>query len=244
MSKPRRIADFPNKADDYDQAVSKSHVQNTDTVLDEGGDHEVTAEDIVGHIENEENPHGTTAGQVGAYTKGETDDLLDDKADQSALNATNQAVSTLDGRVDMAEGDIQNLQSEKPDYEQGTWTPALRGSTLAGDYIIDIGEATYSVIGDDVFAQCRFTVEQIITPGTGVAIIIAGLPYPRSSGIYGSVRLDNVAFEGGSLFAGQVGGLNDAIAISSSRPESSTNLITPGAIQEGSGIRIAVQYKK
>src|SRR5690625_4325776 len=244
MSKPRTIAEYPNRADDYDEAVSKSHVQNTDTVLDEGGDHEVTAEDIRGHVDSTENPHQVTAGQVGAYTKGETDDLLDDKADQSALNATNQAVSTLDGRVDMAEGDIQNLQSEKPDYEQGTWTPALRGSTLAGEYIIDIGEATYSVIGDDVFAQCRFTVEQIITPGTGVAIIIAGLPYPRSSGIYGSVRLDNALYGGGSLFASQVGGYDDATAISASQPDVAANLIAPGSIDVGTQIRIAVQYKK
>src|SRR5690625_811755 len=97
MSKPRRIADFPNKADDYDEAVSKSHVQNTDTVLDQGGDNEVTAEDIVGHIENEENPHGTTAGQVGAYTKAETGDMLNDKADQSAFNTTDLAVYDLYG---------------------------------------------------------------------------------------------------------------------------------------------------
>src|SRR5690625_7975023 len=130
MSKPRTIAEYPNRTDDYDEAVEKSHDKNIDTTLDQGGDNEVTAETIRGHVDSTENPHQVTAGQVGAYTKGETDDLLDDKADQSALNATNQAVSTLDGRVDMAEGDIQNLQSEKPDYEQGTWTPALRGSTL------------------------------------------------------------------------------------------------------------------
>src|SRR5690625_1430391 len=83
MSKPRRIADFPNKADDYDQAVSKSHDQNTDTALDEGGDNEVTAEDIRGHVDSTENPHQVTAGQVGAYTKAETGDLLDDKFDKS-----------------------------------------------------------------------------------------------------------------------------------------------------------------
>src|SRR5690554_1274941 len=72
MSKPRRIADFPNKADDYDEAVSKSHVQNTDTALDQGGDNEVTAEEIREHVDSNENPHQVTAGQVGAYTKGET----------------------------------------------------------------------------------------------------------------------------------------------------------------------------
>src|SRR5690625_1573470 len=83
MSKPRLIADFPNKADDYDEAVSKSHVQNTDTVLDEGGDHEVTEEDIRGHVDSTEKPHQVTAGQVGAYTKEDVGNLLDDKSDKS-----------------------------------------------------------------------------------------------------------------------------------------------------------------
>src|SRR5690625_4552365 len=125
MSKPRRIADFPNKADDYDEAVSKSHVQNTDTVLDEGGDHEVTAEDIRGHVDSTENPHQVTAGQVGAYTKAEADGLLDDKADQSALNATNQAVSALDGRVDTAEDNIQDLEDSKAPLSNAVMTGVL-----------------------------------------------------------------------------------------------------------------------
>src|SRR5690625_2181550 len=110
MSKPRTIAEYPNRADDYDEAVSKSHVQNTDTVLDQGGDNEVTAEEIRDHVDSTDNPHQVTADQVGAYTKGEVGDLLDDKADQSALNATNQAVSNLDGRVHTAEDDIQDLE--------------------------------------------------------------------------------------------------------------------------------------
>src|SRR5690554_1030463 len=115
MSKPRTIAEYPNRADDYDQAVSKSHDQNTDTVLDEGGDNEVTAEEIRDHVDSNENPHEVTAGQVGAYTKGEVGDLLNDKADQSDLNATNQAVSNLDGRVDTAEDEIQGLEETKAD---------------------------------------------------------------------------------------------------------------------------------
>src|SRR5690625_4329015 len=115
MSKPRTIAEYPNRTDDYDEAVEKSHDKNIDTTLDQGGDNEVTAETIRGDGDSTENPHQVTAGQVGAYTKGETNDLLDDKADQSALNATNQAVSTLDGRVDTAEDDIQGLESSKAD---------------------------------------------------------------------------------------------------------------------------------
>src|SRR5690625_203285 len=76
MSKPRLIAEYPNRADDYDEAVSKSHDQNTDTALDEGGDNEVTAEDIRGHVDSTNNPHQVTAGQVGAYTKAEAREFV------------------------------------------------------------------------------------------------------------------------------------------------------------------------
>src|SRR5690625_2686063 len=110
MSKPRTIAEYPNRADDYDEAVSKSHVQNTDTVLDEGGDNEVTAQTIRGHVDSTENPHQVTAGQVGAYTKGETDDLLDDKADQSAVKATKRVDTNREGREDEHGREISNRQ--------------------------------------------------------------------------------------------------------------------------------------
>src|SRR5690625_8001020 len=83
--------------------------------FDKDRDNELTAEEIRDHVDSTDNPHQVTAGQVGAYTKGEVGDLLDDKADQSALNATNQAVSALDGRVDTAEDDIQDLEEGKAD---------------------------------------------------------------------------------------------------------------------------------
>jgi|SRR5690625_1559924 len=134
MSKPRTIAEYPNRADDYDEAVSKSHVQNTDTVLDQGGDNEVTAEEIRDHVDSTDNPHEVTAGQVGAYTKGETNDLLDDKADQSALDDTNQAVSANTGN-------IEELQGR---FETGTWPMQLIG-TEGGSISFT---ATYSRVGN------------------------------------------------------------------------------------------------
>lgn len=72
MSKNKTLSDYPDKADDIDDAVNKAHVQNTDTVLDEGGANEVSAEAIgiaitasSNHIADTDNPHGTTAEQVG-----------------------------------------------------------------------------------------------------------------------------------------------------------------------------------
>ena len=54
-----------------------------------------TDETLAEHIADADNPHATTAAQVGAYTTGETNDLLDGKADLSgatftgAISATN-----------------------------------------------------------------------------------------------------------------------------------------------------------
>src|SRR5690625_144089 len=161
MSKPRTIAEYPNRADDYDQAVSKSHDQNTDTALDQGGDNEVTAEDIRGHVDSAENPHQVTAGQVGAYTKGESDDLLNDKADQSALNATNQAVS-------VNTGNIEELQGR---FETGTWPMQLIG-TEGGSVNFT---ATYSRVGNMVNVIGFVTVTPPL-PFTG-DYIFTGLGY-------------------------------------------------------------------
>lgn len=50
---------------EIDDAVEDSHVQNTDTILDEGGDNEVTAEEVREHIDSTSNPHSVTKAQVG-----------------------------------------------------------------------------------------------------------------------------------------------------------------------------------
>jgi len=192
MSKPRTIAEYPNRADDYDEAVSKSHVQNTDTVLDEGGDHEVTAEDIRGHVDSTENPHQVTAGQVGAYTKGEVGDLLDDKADQSALNATNQAVLDLDGRVDTAEDEIQGLESSKADATN----PIFSGNTglrtvwdkIINRYLLTIGGGT----GGGVVVELGGATGNI--DATGVIEGTGSFSTTRNSLRYEFVFVDNPTY--------------------------------------------------
>ena len=50
MSKSKDLSDIATKKADIDDAITKKHTQNTDTILDEGGANEVSAETIVGHI--------------------------------------------------------------------------------------------------------------------------------------------------------------------------------------------------
>lgn len=176
MSKPRTISDYPNRADDYDQAVSKSHVQNTDIALDEGGSHEVTAEAIRDHVDSTDNPHGVTAGQVGAYTQEETDDLLDGKADQSELDATNQAVGDLDGRVDTAEDNIQGLEGSKSD-------------AMAYEVVKDLSTADYGASQALVILLARYN------EGAALQGTIYGLeePFNVRSNIMIDFNLRNIA---------------------------------------------------
>lgn len=50
---------------DISDAVSKKHNQNSDTILDEGGADEVSANEIRSHVDDNTNPHSVTKSQVG-----------------------------------------------------------------------------------------------------------------------------------------------------------------------------------
>ena len=79
------------------------------------------------------------------------------------------------------------------DYEEGTWTPTLEGSTTAGNetYTTQIG--TYEKIGRQVTARCRVTLLSLGTLAGNVSI--EGLPFPSSSSAstYGSVTFGSGA---------------------------------------------------
>ena len=64
------------------------------------------------------------------------------------------------------------------DYEEGTWTPVLEGSTTAGSYSYDTTRTagTYTKIGNQVIIAFVFRVSAVSSAGTGDARI-AGLPY-------------------------------------------------------------------
>ena len=64
----------------YQTAVEAGYT-GTETAFNEA------LSDVPGHIDNMDNPHGVTAAQVNAYTKGETDTLLQEKADSMVLQS-------------------------------------------------------------------------------------------------------------------------------------------------------------
>ena len=82
------------------------------------------------------------------------------------------------------------------DYEEGTWTPVLRGAGTAGSYTIavDTNGARYTKVGRLVTLNCAFQLTSTVSSGTGYAQI-TGLPFSNAgqnsgSCYFGSVTVD------------------------------------------------------
>ena len=66
------------------------------------------------------------------------------------------------------------------DYEEGTWTPSIGGSTSGGSYSLNIAVGTYTKIGRLVKVEMRFAVGSVVSAGTGY-MQIYGLPFTKAN---------------------------------------------------------------
>jgi hypothetical protein len=82
------------------------------------------------------------------------------------------------------------------DYEEGTWTPVLRGASTAGIYELSVSNAVYTKIGRQVTASCEMALAAVITGGGTAYAQITGLPFAKGAGqqAVGSVFLSGVDF--------------------------------------------------
>jgi hypothetical protein len=71
----------------------------------------------------------------------------------------------------VASADVNTLD----DYEEGTWTPTVRGSTTSGTYTLTDITAYYTKIGNQVTAWCVFGFSAA-SGGSGI-FLIEGLPF-------------------------------------------------------------------
>jgi len=82
------------------------------------------------------------------------------------------------------------------DYEEGTWTPVLRGASTAGTYEFATSNAHYTKVGRMVNITANLVLSASVTGGgTGYAKI-TGLPYGKAAGMapQGSVLFRSVDF--------------------------------------------------
>jgi hypothetical protein len=97
------------------------------------------------------------------------------------------------------------------DYEEGTWTPTVQGTTTAGtSTYTSTREASYVKIGRQVTVTCNL----VLTSFSGAVgnAVVTGLPFAAASGFgvaTGAFECDNVAFSSGyttayvTVFGGQ-----------------------------------------
>jgi hypothetical protein len=84
------------------------------------------------------------------------------------------------------------------DYEEGTWTPVLKGAGTAGTYELATSLATYTKIGRQVTLNLYLALAGSITGGGTLYAIITGVPFEKVANTLtnGSVRLGGVDFTG------------------------------------------------
>ena len=67
------------------------------------------------------------------------------------------------------------------DYEEGTWTPVIRGAGTAGTYEQVITRATYTKVGRQVVLQCYIALAAVVTGGGTSYLQITGAPFTALS---------------------------------------------------------------
>jgi hypothetical protein len=120
---------------------------------------------------------------------------------------TANGIVTANGVTLGANGQIAFPATQNPsagvnvldDYEEGTWTPSITGSTSASGQVYSTQAGTYTKIGRLVVA-CGTVVLSTLGTITGT-VAVGGLPFPIASG---------TAFQGGASI-GYYSGLTTAI---------------------------------
>jgi hypothetical protein len=84
------------------------------------------------------------------------------------------------------------------DYEEGTWSPTIRGSGTAGTYELATDYTTYTKIGRQVTISGAIRLGTSITGGGTGYLQITGLPFQKAANTQamGSVLLNGVDFTG------------------------------------------------
>jgi hypothetical protein len=107
-------------------------------------------------------------------------------------------------RLDTTTGGIQfngdtAAANALDDYEEGTWTPVIRGSGTAGTYELSTPTySTYTKIGRQVTVAAQITLQGSITGGGTGYLQITGLPYTKANNTVftGTAQLGGIDFTG------------------------------------------------
>ena len=85
------------------------------------------------------------------------------------------------------------------DYEEGTWTPVIRGSSTAGTYELASAVAAYTKIGRQVTVTAQIVTAGSVTGGGSGYAQITGLPFNNANQAVGAIYVSSVDFSGSYL---------------------------------------------
>ncbi len=83
------------------------------------------------------------------------------------------------------------------DYEEGTWTPVVKGSSTAGTYELALAEGKYTKVGNTVAISCRIKAASSVTGGGTGTLTVSALPFTYNGNLAAAE-----AFVNGTSFTG------------------------------------------
>lgn len=135
-------------------------------------------------------------------------------------------------------------------YEEGTWTPVLRGSTVAGTNSYSYQVGTWKRIGDIYQVEGRLTVSGAVDPTMAGSMEIAGLPAAVASGTQGREGsvcfnyVNNLALAAGKTIAGRGLVGTSTIVLAERGNVGDTNLTSPTKFGANLDLRFRIIYTR
>ncbi len=123
--------------------------------------------------------------------------------DQTIVNG-NLVIGTAGKGIDFSATPGTGTSELLSDYEEGTWTPVIRGAGTAGTYEQVITHATYTKVGRQVTLQCYIALAAVITGGGTSYLQITGAPFTALSPnqFPATILLTDMAKSAGTLYVG------------------------------------------
>ena len=145
-----------------------------------------TQTSVVQHRNNYGLNVGTTTNHAVYLLQNNANALSIDTSKNVTVNSGNLVIGTSGKGIDFsaASGDASGASSEiLDDYEEGTWTPSLLGSTVNPSITTSVAAGKYVRIGGLVFIQWNMIITNVASSGSGVAQV-GGLPYAMVGNTY------------------------------------------------------------
>lgn len=127
------------------------------------------------------------AAAVSSWTKY----LVVDSTGNATVSVGNLVIGTSGKGIDFSATSGTGTSELLADYEEGTWTPVVSGTSTAGTYEIGTNGSTYTKVGRTVTVQGFMQFAATVTGGGTGSLQITGLPFSKTANSYptGSVYL-------------------------------------------------------